>query len=79
MVLQSLPQALPLLLHPQQENRAAAAGMLLNMSSQKAPANRISAGEKPLELDRINPCDVRMVYLYSLDIITLVAACMIFT
>ena len=56
MALQCRPQAQPLLVHPQQGNRAAAAGMLLNMPSQKAPANRISAGEAALE-QLINLCD----------------------
>ena len=81
MVLQWLPQALPPLLHLQQLHKVAAADMLLNMSSQKASANRISAGAATLE-QLINLCifgEVGRVYLYSLDIVTVVAACMIFT
>lgn len=78
LALQCLPMALPLRLHPQQLHRVAAAGMVLNMSSQKASANRISAGEATPE-QLINLCDFGKVYLYSIDIITVVAACIIFT
>ena len=72
-----LPQALPLLQHPQQGNRAAAAGMLLNTSSQKASANRISAGEATLE-QLINLCDFRRSRVDHLIVLLLVAACIIF-